>query len=127
MSALFLTVDCLKGGSSSSYPPHPLLPLLPRFLSTADDSYDLTLSTMSYQAPVMYDTYSNRSLGGGLRSRRQSFSHGADPYYSTPINPVSLHSDVSARPGIPHIPNADSHTTADVSDPRKHEPLFPVS
>ena len=55
---------------------------------------------MSYQAPVMYDAYNNRSLGG-LRSRRQSFSHGADPYYSTPIQPVGLHPEVSARDSMP--------------------------
>ena len=46
---------------------------------------------------MMYDAHSNRSFGGGLRSRRQSFSHGADPYYSTPIAPVGLHPDVSAH------------------------------
>jgi len=39
---------------------------------------------------MMYDAYNNRSLGG-LRSRRQSFNRGADPYYSTPMQPVGLH------------------------------------
>jgi len=37
----------------------------------------------------MYE-HSNRSFGG-LRSRRQSLSYGADPYYSTPMQPVGLH------------------------------------
>ena len=56
---------------------------------------------MSYQAPVMYDAYDNRSLGGGLRSRRQSLSYGgADPYYSAPIQPVGLHPEVSAPSGL---------------------------
>ena len=55
---------------------------------------------MNYQAPVMYDTYSNRSFGGSLRSHRQSFSHGVDPYCSTPTNPVGLHPEVSARPSM---------------------------
>jgi len=53
---------------------------------------------MNYQAPVMYDTYSNRSLGG-LRSRRQSFNHGADPYYSTPMQSFGLHPDMYQTPG----------------------------
>ena len=44
---------------------------------------------------MMYDPHSNRSFGGGLRSRRQSLSYGADPYYSTPMQPVGLHPDVS--------------------------------
>ena len=55
---------------------------------------------MNYQPPAVYDAYSNRSLGGGLRSRRQFFNHGADPYYSTPLPSVGLHADVSARPGV---------------------------
>lgn len=47
----------------------------------------------------MYDAYSNRSLGGGLRSRRQSLSYGPDPHYSTPMQPVGLYPDVSASCG----------------------------
>lgn len=70
------------------------LPLLSHSLATADDSNDSASVTMNYQTPVMYDAYNNRSLGG-LRSRRQSLSHGADPYYSTPMQPVGLHPDVS--------------------------------
>jgi len=81
---------------------------------------------MSYQAPVMYDTYSNRSLGGGLRSRRQSMSYGADPYYSAPMPPVGLHPEVCAPSGLVLL-DADTHTTADVPDPGKHESLFAVS
>ena len=55
---------------------------------------------MSYQPPVMYDAYDNRSLGGGLRSRRQSLSYGADPYYSAPMQPVGLLPEVSAPSGL---------------------------
>jgi len=42
---------------------------------------------------MMYDAYSNRSHGGGLRSRRQSMNFGPDPYYSAPMPPVGLHTD----------------------------------
>ena len=55
---------------------------------------------MNYQAPMMYDAYSNRSLGGGLRSRRQSLSYGADPHYSVPMQPVGLHPEVYAPSGL---------------------------
>ena len=55
---------------------------------------------MNYQAPMMYDAYSNRSLGGGLRSRRQSLSYGADPHYSVPMQPVGLHPEVCAPSGL---------------------------
>jgi len=50
---------------------------------------------MSYQAPVTYDAYANRSLGGGLRSRRQSLSasYGPDPNYSAPMQSVGLYPD----------------------------------
>jgi hypothetical protein len=40
---------------------------------------------------MMYEPHNNRSFGGGLRSRRQSLSYGADPYYSTPMQSVGLH------------------------------------
>ena len=54
---------------------------------------------MSYQAPMMYDAYSNRSLGGGLRSRRQSMSYPADPHFSAPMQPVNLYPEVCAPSG----------------------------
>ena len=49
---------------------------------------------------MMYDAHSNRSFGGGLRSRRQSLSYAADPYHSAPMSSVPLYPDVSVTCGL---------------------------
>lgn len=94
--------DHLKTPSSSSSLPHPLILSSLASLSSLTTAYDY-FAIMSYPASMMYDAHSNRSFGGGLRSRRQSFSHGADPYYSTPMQSVGLYPEVSVRHSLAFV------------------------